>query len=115
MNIEKQKATLTAQLSTLTARIESNQEVASQKRDGTSEDDIASLYEMQAKAHAAIKMDKQHLTQVRAALRRIEEGEYEFCESCDEDINPKRLEANPIAKLCIDCATHRDHVNKQYA
>lgn len=115
MNIEIQKQTLLAQVDTLKARIESNQEIVSEKRESTSEDDIASLYEMQAKAHAAIKIDKRALAETQAALVRIESGDYEFCSSCDEEINPKRLEANPVAKLCIDCANIADIKKRQFA
>lgn len=44
------------------------------------------------------------LQQVRAALKRIENGEYGVCASCGEDISPARLEALPYATLCIRCA-----------
>ncbi|MEZ5452333.1 MAG: TraR/DksA C4-type zinc finger protein [Thiothrix sp.] len=45
------------------------------------------------------------LKQVRAALKRIESGEYSVCAQCGEDISPARLEALPYATLCIRCAT----------
>ena len=38
------------------------------------------------------------------ALSRIESGNYGICTECDEDINPKRLEIDPVAVLCINCA-----------
>lgn len=41
---------------------------------------------------------------IRAALRRIESGEYGFCASCREPIERNRLEAVPTADTCIDCA-----------
>lgn len=44
------------------------------------------------------------LTKIDAALRRIEEGEYGFCLSCDEPISIRRLEVDPAAPLCINCA-----------
>lgn len=44
------------------------------------------------------------LAQIKQALARIEEGEYGSCESCGEDINPKRLDAMPYSVLCIKCA-----------
>lgn len=114
MNIDNQKSVLEKQLESLQSRIANNQQIVGQKREGTSEDDIASLYEMQAQANAAIQIDKRQLTLVHTALKRIKSGDYEFCDRCDEEINPKRLVANPTAKLCIDCANHEDHVNKQY-
>jgi len=48
---------------------------------------------------------RQQLLQIDAALHRIEEGDYGDCQECGELINPKRLEANPFATLCIQCAS----------
>jgi RNA polymerase-binding transcription factor DksA len=42
--------------------------------------------------------------EIRAALRRIDEGSYEICARCGEKINEKRLEALPYATECIKCA-----------
>ena len=41
---------------------------------------------------------------LKSALKRIDDGEYGFCVQCDEPINPKRLEIDPTASLCIPCA-----------
>ena len=40
----------------------------------------------------------------RQALQRLAEGRYGICERCSEAINPERLEALPLATLCIKCA-----------
>jgi DnaK suppressor protein len=40
---------------------------------------------------------------VRAALARIDEGVYGICADCEEEIDPKRLNAVPWAPLCIRC------------
>ena len=44
------------------------------------------------------------LQQISAALKRIENNDYGYCKECEEDINPKRLEHSPTARLCIGCA-----------
>ena len=44
------------------------------------------------------------LKRIDAALQRIEKDEFGLCLSCEEEINPKRLEFDPSAPLCIDCA-----------
>ena len=44
-----------------------------------------------------------YLRHVEEALRRIDRGEYGICESCNQSISKSRLEAVPIAKLCVDC------------
>ena len=41
---------------------------------------------------------------VKSALARIEDGTYGECANCGEDIASGRLEAQPDAALCIDCA-----------
>jgi DnaK suppressor protein len=43
------------------------------------------------------------LRNVRAALRRIEEGNFGVCLHCEEEISPKRLNAVPWAPFCIQC------------
>ena len=44
------------------------------------------------------------LIEIKAALLRITECDYGDCFECGDSINPQRLEANPIATLCINCA-----------
>ncbi|REC58888.1 TraR/DksA family transcriptional regulator [Rhodosalinus sediminis] len=39
-----------------------------------------------------------------AALARLEEGEYGYCEDCGEPIAPKRLDLDPAATRCVSCA-----------
>ena len=43
------------------------------------------------------------LTDVIAALERIEDGTYGACANCGADIPFERLQAIPWATLCIDC------------
>jgi len=46
--------------------------------------------------------------QVEAALLRIDEDEYGECASCGEDIDPRRLAAQPEAPLCVTCQERRE-------
>ena len=46
---------------------------------------------------------EQVLSEIDAALKRIEEGTYGTCVNCGGEIPRERLEANPWASLCIDC------------
>lgn len=62
----------------------------------------------QAMAQASAQRRKQMLRNITAALGRIERDEYGDCQSCDEPINPKRLEFDPTATLCIDCASESE-------
>ena len=66
------------------------------------------LEEIQAASErtlAVSKLDRDYnqLRSVRAALRRIEEGNFGICQRCDEDIHSKRLAAVPWALFCIRC------------
>src|SRR5512138_863816 len=48
------------------------------------------------------------LRNVRAALRRIDDGSYGVCVHCEEDISPKRLNAVPWTPFCIQCQEAAD-------
>lgn len=48
------------------------------------------------------------LRNVRAALRRIDEGTFGVCVHCEEDISPKRLNAVPWTPYCIQCQEQAD-------
>ena len=47
--------------------------------------------------------DSVKLREVRAAMRRIDEGTYGICAECHAPISAKRLAAVPAAALCIGC------------
>jgi len=47
--------------------------------------------------------EREKLTYVDDALKRIELGAYGICESCDEEIDRDRLLAMPFTKLCLSC------------
>ena len=47
--------------------------------------------------------EREKLTLVDDALKRIENGTYGICESCDEEIDRERLAAMPFTKLCLSC------------
>ena len=47
--------------------------------------------------------ERQLLQMVESALGRIREGTFGQCISCGEEINPKRLEAVPWTRHCIEC------------
>lgn len=43
------------------------------------------------------------------ALKRIEDGRYGYCDETDEEIGIDRLEARPIASLCLDAQERWEH------
>lgn len=54
------------------------------------------------------------IRKIEGALRRIEDGEYDECESCGEYISFKRLQARPETECCIVCKEDQEKVEKMY-
>jgi DnaK suppressor protein len=52
------------------------------------------------------------LNKIDSALEKIADGEYGACESCGEEIGLKRLEARPVAQLCIDCKSQQEKLER---
>ncbi len=46
-----------------------------------------------------------HLKSLRAALKRIDTGDYGYCETCGYEIDEDRLELVLDADLCVTCGT----------
>ena len=40
---------------------------------------------------------------LQSALKRIDEGEFGFCDDCGDEIGQSRLMANPVITKCISC------------
>ena len=59
----------------------------------------------QAMALASQRRRRAELAKIGAALRRIDEGEYGYCAVCGEEIAAKRLQVDPVATLCVRCAS----------
>lgn len=56
---------------------------------------------------ALVQQAREHLEQIDAALGKIDAGTYGTCERCGRAIGEGRLEARPMAALCIGCASAR--------
>jgi DnaK suppressor protein len=74
---------------------------------------VGRLSRMDAMQGQAMAIESQRrrelqLRRIDLALARIAAGEYGICLSCDEDIDPRRLEIDPTATLCIACASQQD-------
>jgi DnaK suppressor protein len=53
------------------------------------------------------------LRNVRAALRRIDDGTFGICVHCEDDISAKRLNAVPWSPYCITCQEMADRVREE--
>lgn len=54
---------------------------------------------------ALIQQGQRHLDEIGHARERLAQGQYGECESCGRPIPKGRLEARPVARTCIECAT----------
>jgi DnaK suppressor protein len=79
-----------------------------------SSDELDRIQDGQEREFAIGELDRNtsRLREVRAALLRIDTGEFGVCVECEEDINPKRLAAVPWATCCIACQEAADRAEK---
>ena len=61
--------------------------------------------QMQAMSLAQRRRRELELQRIAAALKRLDDGDYGDCLDCGGAIARNRLQADPTAPLCIDCAS----------
>jgi DnaK suppressor protein len=54
------------------------------------------------------------ISKIDAALRRIDEGEYGYCEETQEPISLRRLEARPIATLSLEAQERHERMERTH-
>ena len=54
------------------------------------------------------------ISKIDSALRKIETGEYGYCEDTGEPINLRRLDARPIATLSLEAQERHEREEKVY-
>lgn len=81
------------------------------RQDSNSDDEHdpegATLAFERSQADAMLTSARRALSDVDAALRRLDDGSYGTCERCGNPIALARLEARPAARECIACASLR--------
>ena len=64
--------------------------------------------QQQAMAEATEAQRTRELTEIRAALMRIDQDDYGYCEDCGAEIPEKRLLLYPAIRYCVSCQESRE-------
>ena len=59
--------------------------------------------------------ERKLLKKIQFSLKNIENGSYGYCEETGEEIGLERLEARPVATLCLEAQERREIKDKQYS
>ena len=59
--------------------------------------------------------ERKLLKKIQFSLKKVENGSYGYCEETGEEIGLERLEARPVATLCLEAQERREIKDKQYS
>jgi DnaK suppressor protein len=58
--------------------------------------------------------ERKLLKKIDSALTRIDDGSYGYCEETGDEIGLRRLEARPVATLCVEAQERRELAERQF-
>ena len=96
---------------------ESQETIDHLKEENWREPDLSDRASLETEAGVELRTRNRYLKligKIDAAIVRIEEGEYGYCEETGEPIGIKRLEARPVATLSIEAQERHEKHEKQY-
>ncbi|MBN9530012.1 MAG: RNA polymerase-binding protein DksA [Alphaproteobacteria bacterium] len=96
---------------------ESNQTLQHLQEDTVQEPDIADRASTESERALELRTrDRQRklISKIDAAMKRIDDNTYGYCEETGEPISIKRLEARPIATLSIEAQERHERREKAY-
>lgn len=96
---------------------ESRETIDHLKEENWHEPDISDRASLETDAGVELRTRNRYLKlieKINAALARIEDGSYGYCEETGEEIGIKRLEARPIATMTIEAQERHEKMEKQY-
>ncbi len=59
--------------------------------------------------------ERKLLKKIAQAIARIDDGSYGYCEETGEEIGLQRLEARPVATLCVEAQERRELAERQFS
>lgn len=77
--------------------------------------DRATLEEEYALELRTRDRERKLLLKIQSTLKKIDAGDYGYCEDTGEPIGMKRLLARPTASLSVEAQERRERMKKQYA
>lgn len=96
---------------------ESQETINHLKEENWREPDLADRASLETEASVELRTRNRYLKyigKIDAALKRIEDGSYGFCEETGEEIGLKRLLARPTATMTIEAQERHEKAEKQY-
>ncbi|HWI26954.1 MAG TPA: RNA polymerase-binding protein DksA [Stellaceae bacterium] len=97
--------------------VESTETLQHLKEESLAEPDItdrASLETERALELRTRDRERKLISKIDAALLRIEDGSYGYCEETDEPISLRRLEARPIATLSLEAQERHERMERTH-
>jgi len=96
---------------------ESQETINNLKEENWQEPDLSDRASLETEAGVELRTRNRYLKligKIDAALRRIDNKEYGFCEETGDPIGLKRLEARPIATMTVEAQERHEKMEKQY-
>ena len=96
---------------------ESNETLQHLQQESLSEPDIADRASLETDRSLELRTrdrERKLIAKIDAALHRLEEGSYGFCEETSEPISLRRLEARPIATLSIEAQERHERMERTH-
>lgn len=96
---------------------ESQETINNLKEENWREPDLADRASLETDAAVELRTRNRYLKligKIDAALQRIADGEYGYCEETGDPIGLKRLEARPVATMTIEAQERHEKAEKQF-
>lgn len=96
---------------------ESTETLQHLKEESLSEPDVADRASLETERFTELRTrdrERKLISKIDAALLRIAEGRYGYCEETDEPIGLRRLEARPIATLSLEAQERHERMERTH-
>ncbi len=96
---------------------ESSETLQHLKEESLAEPDITDRASLETERSIELRTrdrERKLISKIDAALIRIEDGSYGYCEETDEPISIRRLEARPIATLSLEAQERHERMERTH-